>query len=274
MTTVMMRTAKQPSKIFREFSTVWAVICREITQLWKSPGSLVFTFAMPVVMMGMIGGNLQSNMAGGLGYDYGLFMLIGMLVNMLVTTTTNGVASLVDDNDSNFSEEMLIAPVSRVSIVIGKIMGSSVSAMISMAGTLVVGAFMGITLSLGQFLAILALAPLICLSAGALAMIFIGLIKNRKAANSVVMLVTMPQMFLSGAIIPISNSNGVLLWISRILPMTYSLDLTRAVVYAGTPEYDSVVLFNPAVSVAVIVALTVVCLLVGTLFYARSEKNR
>jgi ABC-2 type transport system permease protein len=274
MTAVMIPVAKQPSNIFREFSTIWAVICREITQLWKSPSSLVFTFAMPIVMMGMIGGNLRENMAGGLGFNFGLFMLIGMLVNMLIMTTTNGVASLVDDNDSNFSEEMLIAPVSRVSIVIGKIMGSSVSAMISMAGTLVVGAFMGITLSAGQFLYILALSPLICLSGGALAMIFIGLIKNRKAANSVVMIITMPQMFLSGAIIPINHSDGILMWISRALPMTYSLDLTRAVVYAGTPDYDSIVLFNPAVSATVIIAITVVCLAVGTFFYARSEKNR
>jgi ABC-2 type transport system permease protein len=56
--------------------------------------------------------------------------------------------------------------------------------------------------------------------------------------------------------------------------MTYSLDLTRSVVYAGTPEYDSVVLFNPVLSATVIVALTVVCLAVGTFFYAKSEKSR
>jgi len=62
--------------------------------------------------------------------------------------------------------------------------------------------------------------------------------------------------------------------ISRILPMTYCLDLARAVVYAGTPEYDSVVLFNPAITLTVIVAITVVCLVTGTFFFARSEKNR
>ncbi|MEL7658241.1 MAG: ABC transporter permease, partial [Bacillota bacterium] len=123
-------------------------------------------------------------------------------------------------------------------------------------------------------LAILALAPLMCLSAGALAMIVIGLIKSNKMANMAVMLITMPQMFLSGAIIPITNSSGVLLVLSRMMPMTYCLDLVRAVVYAGTPEYDSVVLFNPAVTLTVIIALTVVCLMVGTFFFARSEKNK
>jgi len=133
---------------------------------------------------------------------------------------------------------------------------------------------MGITLPLDKLLLILALSPLMCLTGGALAMIVIGLIKSRKTANLAVNLIIMPQMFLSGAIIPVSNSSGVLMVLNRLMPMTYCLDLARAVVYAGTPEYDSVVMFNPAVSLAVIAGLTVVCLLIGTFFFARSEKNR
>jgi ABC-2 type transport system permease protein len=197
-----------------------------------------------------------------------------MLVNMLFMTTTQGMATLVEDRGTDFTQEMLVSPVSRYSIVIGKILGSAIASIVSMVGTLAVGLFMGITLPIGQLLAILALAPLMCLSAGAMAMIFIGLIKNKKAANMVVMLITMPQMFLSGAIIPISNSTGALKFLSRCMPMTYCIDLVRAVVFAGTPEYADVVMFNPIVNCAAIVALTVVCLLVGTMFFARSEKNR
>jgi len=81
-------------------------------------------------------------------------------------------------------------------------------------------------------------------------------------------------MFLSGAIIPIGNSHGILYVISRMLPMTYCIDLVRSVVYAGTPQYNSVVFNNPAIDLVVIIAVTVVCLVIGTFFYARSEKNR
>ena len=105
-------------------------------------------------------------------------------------------------------------------------------------------------------------------------MIIIGLIKNKRAANLAVMLIVMPQMFLSGAIIPINNSSGVLYVFNRILPMTYCLDLVRAVVYRGSAEYDKVVMFNPAANFAAITALTVVCLIIGTYFFARSEKDR
>jgi len=133
---------------------------------------------------------------------------------------------------------------------------------------------MGITLPAGKLLLILALSPLMCLSGGALAMIIIGLIKNKRAANLAVMLIVMPQMFLSGAIIPINNSSGALLVLNRVMPMTYCLDLVRAVVYRGSTEYDSVIMFNPLVNFAAILLLTTVCLVLGTYFFARSEKDR
>jgi len=265
---------RKQSRIFRELNTVLTVMAREITAYLKSPGAAIMSLAMPLVMMGMIGGNLMQNMAGGLGFEFGQFMLVGMLINMLFMITSMGMASMVDDHDIDFNQEMLVSPVSRYSLVIGKILGSAFAAIVSMAGTLVVGLIMGITLPIGKLLLILALSPLMCLTGGALAMIVIGLIKSKKAANLAVNLIVMPQMFLSGAIIPINNSSGTLQILSRLMPMTYCLDLARAVVYAGTPEYDSVVMFNPIINFAMIAVLTVACLIVGTFFFARSEKNR
>jgi len=265
---------RKKSKVYREINTIIAVMAREITVYLKSPGAAIMSLAMPIVMMGMIGGNLMQNMAGGLGFEFGPFMLVGMLVNMLFMITSMGMTSMVDDHDINFNQEMLVSPVSRYSLVVGKIFGAMFAAIVSTVGTLLVGFFMGITLPLGRLLLILALSPLMCLSGGALAMLIIGLVKSRKAANLAVNLIVMPQMFLSGAIIPIGNSGGVLMVLSRCMPMTYCLDLARAVVYAGSPEYDSVVMFNPLINFAAIAGLTLVCLLVGTFWFARSEKNR
>ena len=265
---------RKKSRLFRELNTIVTVMAREITIFFRSPGTAIMSLAMPIILMGMIGGNLMQNMAGGLGFQFGQFMLVGMLVNMLFMVTTMGMTSLVDDHEIDFNQEMLVSPVSRYSIVIGKILGCGFAAILSMAGTLVVSVVMGITLPVSKLLLILALSPLMCLSGGALAMIIIGLIKNKKAANFAVMLIVMPQMFLSGAIIPINNSSGALLVLNRVMPMTYCLDLVRAVVYRGSTEYDSIVMFNPLVNFAAILALTTLCLVLGTFFFAQSEKNR
>jgi ABC-2 type transport system permease protein len=134
------------------------------------------------------------------------------------------------------------------------------------------GWIMGATLAPGQLLGLLALTPLMCLAGGALAVIVMGVIKNKRTANTVVMLITMPQMFLSGVIIPIAQSTGLLMVLSRLLPMTYCADLARAVV-GGSAQVDAV-MFNPALSLGVIAALTTVFLVAGTVLYARSEKSR
>jgi ABC-2 type transport system permease protein len=201
-------------------------------------------------------------------------MLVGMLISMMFMSTTMGMTSMIDDSDDNFSAEMLVSPASRYAIVIGKILGSSFLGLLTAVGTLVVGYVMGLRLAAWQLLSLLALGPLMCLSGGALAMIVFGVIKNRKAANMAVMMITMPQMFLSGVIIPISSSTGILLVLSRMLPMTYCVDLGRAVVYAGSDQYSQVVLFNPGASLGLIAAITAVCLTLGTWLYVRSEKNR
>ncbi|MCL2359819.1 ABC transporter permease [Candidatus Bathycorpusculum sp.] len=256
---------RKKSRLLRELNTIIAVMARELTVFFKSPSTLVLLFVIPIFMMGLIGGNILG-IAGGEGL--GTFMLVGMLVNMLFMVTAMGMTSLVDDHETDFNQEILVSPVSRYSLVIGKILGATFGAIVSMIGTIIVGLVMGIVLPTGQLLLILALSPLMCFAGGAMAMILIGLIKNKKTANYAVMLLVMPQMFLSGAVIPINESNPVLLVLSRIMPMTYCIDLARTITSVETP------LFNPIINFAAIGALTLICLVIGTFFFARSEKNK
>lgn len=265
---------RKKSKSSRELNAVVTIAARDIILTFKSPGTLLISFLLPVVMMGMLGGSLAQNIAGSFGFNYNSFMLVGMLVNMLFMVTTMGLTSLVEDRQTDFTQEMMISPISRYSIIIGKIFGSSFGAIVSLGGTLMVGLVMRIAINWEQLLKILVLSPFICLSAGALSIIIIGLIKNTKTASLVASLMTFPQMFLSGVIIPINHSSGVLYVLSHAMPMTYCLDLARAVVYAGTPEYQSVVLFNPLVNFIVIFVLIVIFLSIGTYLFARSETHR
>ena len=262
------------SAVWGFVNAVVTVTARDVTLVVRSPSSLTMSLVMPIVMMGLVGGNLMQNMAGGLTYDFGTFMLVGMVINQLFMTTTMGMASLVDDSDGHFSAELLVSPASRYAIVIGKILGSGFMALISAVIVIIVGLVMGLRLAGWQLLALLGLSPLMVLAGGALAMMVFGVVRSKKAANMVGLLITMPSMFLSGVIIPIAQSAGLLMVLSRILPMTYCVDLGRAIVYAGNPQFGTVVLFNPVISLAAIVALTVVCLIVGTYLWVRTEKNR
>mgnify|MGYP000298700588 FL=1 len=148
MSELVLQQPKIKSRAMKELNAVATIAARDITLFFKSPGMIIMSLAMPILMMGMLGGSLAQNMAAGLGFNYGKFMLVGMLVNMLFMSTTSGISSLVEDHFTDFTQEMMISPVSRYSIVIGKIIGSSFGAIVSLIGTLVVGLVMGITLPL------------------------------------------------------------------------------------------------------------------------------
>ncbi|GBR72325.1 ABC-2 type transport system [Candidatus Termititenax spirochaetophilus] len=261
-------------KFWKEINAIVTIAARDVTILVKTPSMFIFSLVMPVIFMGVLGGSLEQNLTAGMDFNYGQFMLVGMLINMLFMGTTNGITSLVEDRTDDFTQELMVSPVSRYSILLGKIFGASFSAILQLVGTLLTAFCMGIHYTLGQLLAVLAISPLLCLAAGSVGMIIIAFVKNNRTAGLVTMLVTMPQMFLTGAFIPINNSRGILFILSRIMPMTYALDLSRAVFFAGTPEYADIVLFHPAFNVLVLTVLSVVFLIIGTFFFTRSETTR
>jgi ABC-2 type transport system permease protein len=63
-------TKKKKSGLAREINAVITIMARDITLFFKSPMTIIMSLAMPIVMMGMLGGSLSQNMAGGLGFDY------------------------------------------------------------------------------------------------------------------------------------------------------------------------------------------------------------
>ncbi|MDR3318043.1 MAG: ABC transporter permease [Clostridiales bacterium] len=267
-------TDKKKSRPAKELNAMLTIIAREVTLLIKNPMMFVIGLVMPFVFMWMLGGNLSQNMAEGLGYDYNQFMFVGMMVSMLFFGTTMSVASLVQDRNNDFTQEMMVSPVSRYSIVAGKIVGSSVTAILQLISTVVVGLIMQIQMTVTQVLLMFALAPLFCFVAGATMIPILAFIKSEKTANLVVSIFGMVPMMISGAIIPIGNTGGALLVLNRIMPMTYCLDLARAVWYAGTEQFSSVVMFNPALVAAILVPATALFLIVGTFLFARAEQNK
>lgn len=85
------------------------------------------------------------------------------------------------------------------------------------------------------------------------------------------MMLLFPQMFLSEVMIQISNSSGTLYVLSRMIPVTYCLDLVRLIIYSSA-QY--IPLFNPLISIIVIITLTIALLIMRTCFFARTEVNR
>ncbi len=122
--------------------------------------------------------------------------------------------------------------------------------------------------------AALLLSPVLCLAGGALGIFFIGFVRDPKVAGMGSLLLVFPQMFLSGVLIPVRHASGLLALLTYMMPMTYSVDLARAVFYWGNAEYSRIVLYNPMLDLVVTAAFFVVFSVVGTILFTRAERCR
>ena len=262
------------STLARELNAMFAIAWREVLRAVKSPVSLALTVVFPVIFMGILGGSISQNLGSSLPYAYLPFMLIGMIANTLYQGTITGVTNLVEERENDFTAELFVAPISRYAVLLGKIVGSAIAALISLVGIIAMVFVMQIPLDPGDLLRVLALSPILALAGGSLGVLFIGFVHDPRVAGLGVALLVFPQMFLAGALIPIGQSSGILGLLAKLMPMTYSIDLARNIFYAGKPEYAAAVLHPAWLDLAVTVGLFIVFTVVGTYFFVRSDRNR
>jgi ABC-2 type transport system permease protein len=262
------------SGMAREANAIFAIAWREILSAIRNPVSILATVIIPVIFMGILGGSISQNLGAGLQFAYLPYMLIGMIANTLYQGTIAGITNLVEERQNDFTAELFVAPVSRYAVLVGKMLGAAVAAMISLIGVLAMIFVMQIPMDPGDLVRVLALSPILALAGGALGILFIGFVQDPKAAGLGVVLLVFPQMFLSGAFIPNAGSSGLLGVLSTLMPMTYSIDLARNIFYAGKPEYAFAVLHPFWLDLAVTVTVCVAFIIVGTVMFVRSDRNR
>src|SRR6476659_5929325 len=266
--------ATRRASIGRDLNAVFAIAWREILRAVKSPLSIAFTVIFPILFIGILGGSISQNLSGALPYAYLPFMLIGMIANTMYQGTITGVTNLVEERENDFTAELLVAPISRYSVLLGKIIGSGIASLIALVGIIAMVFVMQIPMNFGDLLRVIALAPILALAGGALGVFFIGFVHDPKTAGAGVALLIFPQVFLSGALIPVASSSGILGLLAKLMPMTYSIDLARNIFYAGKPEAQYTVLHDPLLDLAVTVGYFILFTIVGTYLFVRADRNR
>jgi ABC-2 type transport system permease protein len=260
----------------KDLNAVVVIAAREVLRFFKDwKNSLAFSLLFPVLFLGILGGVIAQNLGGGLGYNYLQFALLGMVTATISMNTMMSVTSLVEDRENDFTQEIFVAPISRYSIILGKIVGGSITSILQLFAFVIIAPIMGISIGLSAIGWILVLAPLICISGGTLGVLVASIFSSSpKTADRGVMLFVFAQMFLSGAFIPINKSSGVLSVLSHAMPLTYMVDLLRGLVYQGTPFYSQIVMYNPLLDLAIVAAISIASFVIGTFLFVRSERNR
>jgi ABC-2 type transport system permease protein len=255
-------------------SAVLTVASRDVVKLLRDRTRLVFTVVFPFIFIGLMGGTLQGNLGRAAGFDFIGFVFTGVLGMTMFQSSAQGLISLIQDRENDFSQEMFVAPISRYSIVFGKIAGETLVAFLQSLPTIGLALVLRVPLTPVQVALLLPAGILACLLGGAFGVAAMSLLNNQRAAQQIFPFLLFPQFFLAGIFNPIKVLPWYLAIASLISPMRYAVDLLRDVAYAGRPDYDRVVLFGPLTNLVVMAGMFAVFLAFGTWLFVRQETNR
>jgi ABC-2 type transport system permease protein len=257
-----------------DISAILTIAYRDFMKLLRDRARLATTFIFPLLFIGILGGSLQSNLGTVAGYDFMSFVFTGVLAQTVFASTAQGIVSLIEDRENDFSQEIFITPISRYSIVFGKILGESLVAFPQGLGIIIFGLLIGVPISVRSLLALAPMGVIVCLLGGAFGLLILANLGSQRAANQVFPFILFPQYFLAGVFTPLKVLPWYLDVLSRISPMRYAVDLLRDGYYAGSSEYSKVVLSPLPLNLAVVGIMFAVFLLLGTYLFVRRERNR
>jgi ABC-2 type transport system permease protein len=264
----------RPGRAEHELWSILAIAQRDVLKLIRDYPRLAVNLAFPILLITGLGNVLQSTVGAVTGLDAVTLAFSGVLAATLFQSAAAGMISIVEDRENDFSQALFVTPVSRLTLVTGKIAGETVVALFQGACVVVFAVAFGVRFSPLQLARMLPPCLGCCLLGGAFGLATIAVLPNQRSAMQIFQFLIIPQYVLGGVLIPLHNLPPVLADIARALPMRYAVELNRAAFYAGTPGYRQVVGIGPVLDAVVVGGGFIVLLLVGAIVFDHRERTR
>jgi ABC-2 type transport system permease protein len=222
-----------PPRSFRsELRAMKIVWTRELIRFSKDRMRIVTSLVQPLLFLFVLGSGLQQlSSASTHGVDLKTFIYPGILCIAVMFTAMFSAASIVWDREFGFLREMMVAPVRRSSIVIGKCLGGATVASFQGVILICLAGAVHVPYDPVLILGIFCLQLLLAFSITAFGVMVAARIKQMQSFMGVMQMIVMPMFFISGALFPVSNLPTWLAVLNRIDPLTYAVDPMRRLVF-------------------------------------------
>ena len=215
---------------------------REIVRFYRQKSRVVGVIASPVLFWLVIGSGFGNSFrGGGAGSQHYLdYFYPGALTMVVLFTSIFAMMSVIEDRKEGFLLSVLVAPVSRSVIVMGKVLGGATLASIQGLIFLAFAPFVGIHFTFASFFGVVLVVWLVSFSLTALGFAIAWPMDSSQAFHAVVNLFLLPIWLLSGALFPPSGASPWIRGIMRANPLTYGDEALRSLMYPGTTSGFSV----------------------------------
>jgi ABC-2 type transport system permease protein len=215
----------------RAIKIVWK---RELIRFQKDRMRIVTSLVQPLLFLFVLGSGLQQLSAASThGVDLKTFIYPGVLCISVMFTGMFSAASIVWDREFGFLREMMVAPVRRSSIVIGKVFGGATVASLQGLILLALAWAVHVPYSLGLIFGVFGLQLLLAFSITAFGVMIAARIKQIQSFMGVMQMIVTPMFFISGALFPSGDLPQWLAVLNRLDPITYAVSPMRTLVFAN-----------------------------------------
>ncbi|MFC2066310.1 ABC transporter permease [Chloroflexota bacterium] len=214
---------------------VYTIWYRDILRFWHDKMRLVGSITFPLLFLVVFGSGL-SNRMGLLGgeIDFTQFMFPGIIGMTVIMTSFMAGMSVVWDREFGFLKEVLVAPISRVSVAVGKTLGAATVALLQGMIILLFAPLIGVSLSAWTILALLPLMFLLAASMASMGILLATRIRSMEAFQAVMQMLMFPMVFLSGVFFPLEGLPSWLSVMVKLNPATYGIAPIRQVVLGAS----------------------------------------
>ena len=243
---------------------VWTLCRRELIRFFRQRSRVIGAVVQPLVFWLLVGSGFRASFhPPGVpqGTTYAEYAYPGILAMVLLFTAIFATISVVEDRRAGFLQGVLVAPVSRGTIVLGQALGCTALALLQGVGFLLLAPVAGVPLSFLAVFATTAVMALLGFGLSSLGLAIAWRLDSTQGFHAIMNLVLLPMWVLSGAFFPSAGVPAWMRWAMGVNPMTYGLAAIRRCLYLGSPEAAGAV---PALAGA----LTVTMLFGGVAFAA------
>lgn len=263
-------------RLRRNLKGIYTIWYRDVLRFLRDRARIVASLGQPLLFLFVFGGGLSPAMSGLAGgqIDFTSFLFPGIIAMAVLFTAIFSAVSIVWDREFGFLKEVLVAPVSRTAVALGKVAGGSTVAMFQGVIILLLAPLIGVSLSVEQIIVLLALMWLTAATMTSLGILVAARMHSMEGFQVVMNFLLMPMFFLSGAFFPLQGVPLWMEWLARIDPMTYGVDPIRQVALQGTVPaqvLNSLRLHPIATDVAILAVFWLVMLVPAVWLFGRQE---
>ncbi|PYR36518.1 MAG: ABC transporter [Acidobacteria bacterium] len=253
--------------------TIWY---RDVLRFLRDRARILASLGQPLLFLFVFGTGLAPAMSATTGgaLDFRQFMFPGILAMTVLFTGIFSAVSIVWDREFGFLKEVMVAPVSRTAIALGKVAGGATVAMFQGMIVLLLAPIVGVKLTLPEVVVIIGLMLLLATVMTSFGILIAARQKTMEGVQMMMQFLLMPMFFLSGAFFPLRGVPLWLAWLSRVDPVTYGVDSLRQAALGRTapPALLAALTLHPmTTNIVVMLALTVAFIIPGVWQFARQE---